>query len=90
MNLIFKKFFKERRSDVSLVFFTKIIFILLLQKFINFLCFSKINNKSCSIIFPPSLGLGDLIALSRIIDLIKNTNIYEEIYVLHFCPYVQK
>ena len=36
------------------------------------------------------MGLGDLIALSRIIDLVKNTNIFEKIYVLHFCPFVQK
>ena len=90
MRLIIKDLFKKRRYDVSLSLYSKLIIILFIQKLINFFYFSKVNNKSCCIVFPPSLGLGDLISLSRIIDLIKNTNQFKEIYVLHFCPYIQK
>ena len=90
MKLIFRKFFKKRRSDVSLLFFSRMVFILLIQKFLNFFNLTEVNNKSCTIIFPPSLGLGDLISLSRIIDLANNSNQFNAIYVLHFCPFVQK
>ncbi len=90
MKLIFRKIFKKRRSDVSLLFFSRMVFILLIQKFINFFNRREVNNKSCTIIFPPSLGMGDLISLSRIIDLANNSNQFNAIYVLHFCPFVQK
>lgn len=90
MRLIFKNLFKKRRADVSLVFFTKMLFILCIQKFLNFFNFTKLSHNRCTIIFPPSLGLGDLISLSRIIEIVKSTNQFKEIYILHFCPYVQK
>ena len=68
---IIKKIFRARRADVSLKVFAKIFFFLILNK-IFFLIYKKKSIKnSCLMIFPPSLGLGDLIMLSRIIDIIK-------------------
>lgn len=84
-----KKIFKQRRSDVSLFVFLR---------FTLFLIYYKINKKlkrlpnkknSCLILFPPSLGLGDLIILSRIVDIIRDSNKYKNIKIGHFAPYLQ-
>ena len=84
-----KKLFKERRSDVSLYIFSKIIALLLLSKIIHLLKGNKIKKNSCAIIFPPSLGLGDLIILSKIVDIIKLSKKFSYIKVVHFAPYLQ-
>ena len=82
------KLFKERRSDVSLYIYSKIIALLLLSKTIHLLKGNKIKKNSCAIIFPPSLGLGDLIILSKIIDIIKSSKKFSYITVVHFAPYL--
>ena len=40
------------------------------------------------IIFPPSLGLGDLIILSKIVDIVKSSKKFSCIKVVHFAPFL--
>ena len=83
-----KKLLRKRRSDVSLYIFSKIIFLLILNKTIDFLNGNKIKNSSCLIIFPPALGLGDLIILSKIVDIIEASKKYNSVKVAHLAPYL--
>ena len=85
-----KKIFKKRRSDVSLYAIGKFIFLLVLKKIVFKLKDRTILKKSCLILFPPSLGLGDLIILSKIVDIIKESKKYELISIYHPAPYLQK
>lgn len=87
---LIKKLFKQRRSDVSILIYGKIIISLIISKIIHIIQNKKIKNNSCIIIFPPSLGLGDLIMLSKIIDIMKSSHQYNSIKVAHLAPYVQK
>ena len=89
-NNIIKKILKRRRSDVSFFIYGKILLSLIITKIINILQNNNIKRNSCLIIFPPSLGLGDLIMLSKIIDIISNSNKYDLVKVAHLAPYVQK
>lgn len=86
----FKKIFKKRRSDVSFLIYGKILVSLIFGKIIYIIQNKKIKNNSCLIIFPPSLGLGDLIMLSKIINIIKSYDKYDSIKVAHLAPYVHK
>ena len=85
-----KKIFRKRRADVSLLKFSKIIFSLIFEKFLWRMKGSHTIKRSCLIIFPPSLGLGDLIILSRIVEIINSSNKYDYVSVGHFAPYLQK
>ena len=84
------KIFKERRSDVSLLVLARFIILLIFYKLFFKLRRLRTRKKSCLIIFPPSLGLGDLIILSKIVDIIKESNKYELISIYHSAPYLQK
>ncbi len=88
--ILIKKLFKERRSDVSLLALGKFIFLLILNKVIFKLKGQNIIKNSCLILFPPSLGLGDLIILSRIVDIIKESKKYKKISIYHSAPYLQQ
>lgn len=83
------KIFKKRRSDVSLYILGKVVFLFLIGKVISKLKRFKTKKNSCLIIFPPSLGLGDLIILSRIVDIIKESNHYNYIGVANLAPFLQ-
>ena len=61
---------------------------MLLSKTIHILKGNKIKKNSCAIIFPPSLGLGDLIILSKIVDIIKLSKKFSYIKVVHSAPYL--
>ena len=86
----FKKLFKKRRYDVSLLVYLRFVIYLFIYKIIFVINGRKTKNKSCIIIFPPSLGLGDLIILSRIVDIVKASKKYNQLKVASFAPYLQK
>ena len=86
----FRKIFKRRRSDVSIMIYGYILLKLVIIKVIYIFQNKKIKKKSCLIIFPPSLGLGDLIMLSKIVDLVNNSKKYSLVKAAHLAPYLQK
>ena len=86
---IVSKIFKDRRSDVSLYILSKVILVFLIGKVISKLKRFKTKKNSCLIIFPPSLGLGDLIILSRIVDIIKESNYFNAVGVANLAPFLQ-
>ena len=87
-NLI-NKIFRKRRQDVSLSVFAKFIFLLIYYKINKEIKRLPSKKGSCLILFPPSLGLGDLIILSRIIDIIRDSKKYKYINIGHAAPYLQ-
>ena len=87
---LFKKFFKKRRSDVSLKVFARFLFLLSYYKILKKIKSEQSKNKSCLILFPPSLGLGDLIILSKIVNIVKESKRYKSISIGHSAPYLQK
>ena len=87
---LIRKIFKQRRSDVSFLIYGKILISLVVNKIIFIIQNKNIKKNSCLIIFPPSLGLGDLIMLSKIIDIINSSEKYDFLKVAHLAPYVQK
>ena len=87
---IFKKFFLARREDVSWRVYTRIIFFLILNKLISLINKKKSIPNSCLIIFPPAEGLGDLIILSRILDIIRCSKKYQLVKFTSLAPYLQK
>ena len=86
---IFKKIFRSRRADVSLKVFIKIFFFLFINKIFVLILKKKSIKDSCLIIFPPSLGLGDLIMLSRIVDIVKISKKYKIVKFTSLAPYLQ-
>ena len=84
------KIFKERRSDVSLYIFSKILCLFIIGKVLSKFRKLKLKQNSCLILFPPSLGLGDLIILSRIEDIVLESNMFKTVGVAYLAPYLQK
>ena len=87
---ILKKIFRSRRGDVSLKVFTKIFFCLIFKNLFSLLKPKELIPNSCLIIFPPSLGIGDLIMLSRILDITRASKKYDLIKFTSTAPYLQK
>ncbi len=85
-----KKIFMKRKSDVSFLIYGKILFSLIISKIINNFQNKKIKKNSCLIIFPPSLGLGDLIMLSKIIDIVTSSKKHDLVKLAHLPPYLQR
>ena len=78
----------RRRQDISLIEFNKFLFNLIISRIKNIFRLKKIKYKTCIIIFPPALGLGDLIILSRIVDLVKNYEKFDKVKVASSAPWV--
>ena len=78
----------KRREDISLQEFGKFLFNLIISRIKTIFRLKKIKNKTCIIIFPPALGLGDLIILSRIVDLVKNYGNFDKVKVASSAPWV--
>ena len=87
---LLKKFIKPRRKDVSLFIYIKFVLILFFYKCLQKLKGIKVQEESCLILFPPSLGLGDLIILSKIVDIVKSSKTYKVIKIFNTAPYLQK
>lgn len=77
-----------RRSDISLKSYAKFLTRLLMSKIKNSFLFNKKKMNNCAIIFPPALGLGDLVILSRIIDIVQQSEIYDQIKVFSSAPWI--
>ena len=84
------KIFIKRRSDVSFLIFFKFLSKLIYQKILKEIFRLPTKQNSCLILFPPSLGLGDLIILSKILDIVKESNKYKIVRIASAAPYLQK
>ena len=84
------KIFIKRRSDVSFLIFFKFLSKLIYQKILKEIFRLPTKENSCLILFPPSLGLGDLIILSKILDIVKESNKYKIVSIASAAPYLQK
>ncbi len=78
----------KRREDISLIEFTKFLLNLIISRIKNIFRLKKFKHKACIIIFPPALGLGDLIILSRIVDLVKIYLKFDKVKVAASAPWV--
>ncbi len=79
----------KRREDISL----KAYFYFLLNLFFTklktfFISHKGKQTKTCTIVFPPALGLGDLIILSKIVDIVLESKKFQKVRVASSAPWV--
>ena len=79
----------KRREDISLKAYFNFLFILFLTK-LKYFFYPQYSNKKniCTIIFPPALGLGDLIILSKIVDIVLASKKYKKVRVASSAPWI--
>ena len=85
----FNELTKKRREDVSI----KVFFYFLLSLSLTKLKYFFINHKdkqtnTCTIVFPPAFGLGDLIILSKIVDIVLESKKFKKVRVFSNAPWV--